>query len=139
MKKKKILIPILALLILGGGAYKTVLAKPAPKEKPKVEGTIYVLGSSFLVNLKQGRFAKLTAGLLLKPGALPPAKEGVTAKLEQEPLVRSVITDDLTDATDQQLISAKGRKSLQRKILKDIKATTDVKATDVFFTDVTVQ
>ena len=49
-----------------GGAYKFVLAKPAKAAaKPKVEGTVYVLQKEFLVNLADGRFAKLTAALVL--------------------------------------------------------------------------
>ena len=49
-----------------GGAYKFVLAKPAKAEaKPKVDGTVYILGKEFLVNLADGRFAKLTSALVL--------------------------------------------------------------------------
>jgi flagellar protein FliL len=65
MNKKLILIPVIALIVLGA-AYKTVLAKPGkPAPKPKVDGTVYVLEKEFLVNLKDGRFAKLTAALVL--------------------------------------------------------------------------
>ena len=62
---KKLLIPIVLLVVLGG-AYKFVLAKPkAAEAKPKVDGTVYVLQKEFLVNLKDGRYAKLTAALVL--------------------------------------------------------------------------
>ena len=54
-----------AALALGGG-YKFVLAKPAKAEpKPKVHGTVYVLQKEFLVNLADGRYAKLHVGLVL--------------------------------------------------------------------------
>jgi flagellar FliL protein len=59
--------------------------------------------------------------------------------MTEEAVVRDVITNDLTDAKDNDLISAKGRKELKEEILKDLKAHTDVKVDDVLFTDVTVQ
>ena len=139
MKKKlKFILPLL-VLVIAGGAYKTVLAKPAPAPKPKVDGTVYVLGQSFLINLQDGRFAKVTAALVLPPGALPAAKEGTAAKLDEEPVVRSIITADVTNAKDATLIVARRREALEKRILKDIRAKTDVKVTDVLFTDVTVQ
>ena len=145
--KKKLLIPVIAVLALGGGLYKTVLAKPAPAPKPHVEGTVYVLGKEFLINLKDGRFAKLTAALVLseKDTTTAPAAEGAATPPEgygamtQEALVRSIITDDLTDARDEDLIDEKRRAALEKRILKDVLKNTDVKAQDVLFPDVTVQ
>ena len=57
----------------------------------------------------------------------------------QEGVVRDVITDTLTDATDKELIERKGREHLKEEILKDIKKHTDVKVEHVIFSDVTVQ
>ncbi len=147
MNKKLLIVPIVALVALGG-AYKTVLAKPAKAPKPKVDGTVYVLGKEFLVNLKDGRFAKLTAALVLAhddtstaaaggEGA-PSPPEGYGA-MSQEAVVRAIITDDLTNASDSQLIEARKREELQKEILKDLKRKTDVKVEDVLFPDVTVQ
>jgi flagellar FliL protein len=147
MNKKLLIVPIVALVVLGG-AYKTVLAKPAKAPKPKVDGTVYVLGKEFLVNLKDGRFAKLTAALVLahddtstaaaghEAAAKPP--EGFGA-MSQEAVVRDVITDDLTDIKDADLIDRAGRVRVKDEILKDLKKHTDVKVEDVLFTDVTVQ
>jgi flagellar basal body-associated protein FliL len=147
MNKKLILIPVIALLVLGG-AYKTVLAKPGkPAPKPKVDGTVYVLQKEFLVNLKDGRFAKLTAALVLAhddtstaagghEAASPP--EGYGA-MTQEGVVRAIITEDLTNANDQQLVDGHKREELQKKILKDLKKKTDVKVEEVLFPDLTVQ
>jgi flagellar basal body-associated protein FliL len=147
MKKKLLIIPVVLLVVLGG-AYKTVLAKPSKAPKPKVDGTVYVLGKEFLVNLKDGRFAKLTAALVLAhddtstaaAGGEGAAKvpEGYGA-MTQEAVVRSIITDDLTNASDSQLIEARKREELQKEILKDLKRKTDVKVEDVLFPDVTVQ
>ena len=149
MNKKLILIPVIALVALGA-AYKTVLAKPgAPAPKPKVDGTVYVLQKEFLVNLKDGRFAKLTAALVLAHddtstvaagghAAAPSPPEGYGA-MTQEGVVRAVITEDLTNATDQQLIDGHKREELQKTILKDLKKMTDVKVEEVLFPDLTVQ
>jgi flagellar basal body-associated protein FliL len=146
---KKILPIVLIALLAGAGGYKFVLAKPKKKEeKPKVEGTVYVLGKEFLVNLADGRFAKLTVALVLDPKDTSSAAEGGehAAKppegfgtMAQEAVVRDIITDDLTDAKDKDLISRKGREGMKKDILKSIEAHTDVKADDILFTDVTVQ
>ncbi len=76
MKKKlKIVLP-LALLIVGGGMYKMVLAKPAPAPKPKVHGDVYVLGKDFLVNLDDGHFAKLGVAIVVEHGTAAPVAAG---------------------------------------------------------------
>jgi flagellar basal body-associated protein FliL len=140
--------PIIVVLIALGGAYKFVLAKPkAAAAKPRVTGTVYILGKEFLVNLADGRFAKLTVALVLDPkdeSAAAPAEGASTAPegfgaMKEEAVVRDIITNDLTDAKDTDLIDRGGRKDLKAEILKDLKAGTDVKVDDVLFTDVTVQ
>jgi flagellar basal body-associated protein FliL len=147
--KKKIIFALIPLLALGA-AYKFVLAKPKAEAKPpKVEGTVYVLGKEFLLNLADGRFAKLRVALVLNPkdhstaaagghGAAPTPPEGYGA-MAQEGIVRSIITDVVTDAEDRDLIGRKGRNELQEKVLEKIHETTDVHADKVVFTDVTVQ
>jgi flagellar basal body-associated protein FliL len=149
MMKK--LLPVIVAVLALGGAYKFVLAKPAaaPKPKPHVEGKIYILGKEFLVNLADGRFAKLTVALLLKEddtsAAAAAEGEGATkppdgfGTMAQEAVVRDVITNDLTDAKDNSLVDREGREKLKAKILKDLKKKTDVKVEEVLFTDVTVQ
>jgi flagellar basal body-associated protein FliL len=147
MKKK--LIIVVALLMVLGGVYKFVLAKPKEAAaKPKVEGAVYVLGKEFLVNLESGRFAKVTVAIVLAhddvstvpagghEAASPPEGYGTMA---QEAVVRAIVTDDLTDAKANDVIDREGREHLQEKILKDIHAKTDVKAEEVLFPDVTVQ
>jgi flagellar FliL protein len=142
--KLKFVIPLVVLLVLGG-AYKVVLAKPA-EEKHKLEGMVYVLPKEFLINLADGRYAKLSVALVLPHDALPAAgghgaatpPEGYGA-LEQEAAVRAVITDTVTDHKASDLTSKGKRKKLRKEILKDIKAHTDVKPHEVLFTDMAVQ
>jgi flagellar FliL protein len=149
--KKKLIIIVPVLLIALGGVYKFVLAKPsAEAAKPKIEGTVYVLGKEFLVNLADGRFAKMSVALVLNPhdtstapvsgghGTPPTPPEGYGA-MAQEGAVRAIVTDTVTDAKDQDLIGRRGRTALQRKILEKIHKETDVHADDVLITDMTVQ
>ena len=150
MKSKlKIIIPVLLVVVLGG-VYKFVLSKPAPAPKVKVAGEVYVLPKEFLVNLTDGRFARLGVALVMEPGAhtaaaagghgaapaAPPEGYGV---MPQEAIVRDIVTDTVTAASGSELTSAKGRKHLKHEVLKRIHKETDVHAEDVLFTDVAVQ
>jgi flagellar FliL protein len=142
--KLKFVIPLAVLLVLGM-AYKVVLAKPA-EVKHKVEGMVYVLPKEFLLNLSDGRYAKLSVALVLPHDAIAAAgghgaatpPEGYGA-LEQEAAVRAVVTDIVTDAKAVDLTRKKKREHLREEILKEIKAHTDVKAHEVLFTDLAVQ
>ncbi len=144
--KKKIIIIAVAALVIAGGAYKTVLAKPKEKApEPKVHGTVYVLPKEFLVNLADGRYAKLQVALVVEhpPAAAgghgaPVAPEGYGAE-PQEAIIRDLITDELTDASDHELIQREGREKIKKQILKSIKEHTDVHVEEVLFPDVTVQ
>ncbi|HEX5146693.1 MAG TPA: flagellar basal body-associated FliL family protein [Conexibacter sp.] len=148
MKRKKILIPLLVVVIAGVAA-KFVLAKPAPAEHHKIDGTVYVLPKEFLVNLSDGRYAKVNIALVLAPGqptaaagggegggATPPDGFGT---LPQEAAVRDVVTDVLTDQSGDELISARGRVQIKKEILTGIRAHTDVRVNEVLLPDVAVQ
>jgi flagellar basal body-associated protein FliL len=146
---KKIIIIAVAALVLAGGAYKTVLAKPKEKApEPKVHGTVYVLPKEFLVNLADGRYAKLQVALVVEAAeaagghggghGAPTPPEGYGAE-PQEAIVRDLITDELTNASDHELIQREGREKIKKKILKSIKEHTDVHVEEVLFPDVTVQ
>ena len=146
--KLKIVIPV-ALLLALGGAYRLVLAKPEAAPTPKIAGTVYVLPKEFLVNLADGRFAKLGVGLVLdKHDASLTAAEGEGAAvkppdgfgpLPQEAVVRDIVTDVITDRDAGILIDRDGREGLKRRIVRSISRRTDVHVEDVLFTDVAVQ
>jgi flagellar FliL protein len=140
--KLKIILP-LALLVVLGGLYKVVLAKP-PEHNAKVHGQVYVLPKEFLLNLSDNHFVKLNVGLVLAEGQVPAKAEGAAppegfGALEEEAVVRDVITDTVTDARADQLVSRRGRNALKAKVLKRLRSQTDVKVNDVLFTDVAVQ
>lgn len=141
MKRKwKLILPV-AVLLVAALAYKFVLAAPA-KSTSKVDGTVYVLPKEFVLNLAEGRFAKLTVALVLAPGEeaveTTSAPEGF-GPLEQEPLVRQIVTDALTGAPAVALTSAQQRHAYERRIRRQIDRTTDVDAQSVAFTDLVVQ
>lgn len=147
MKSKlKIIIPL--VLVIAGGAYKFVLAKPAAAKPPKIAGEVYVLPKDFLLNLADGKFAKLGVALVFKEGfAAAPAGGGEAAAappdgygvLPQEAVVRDIVTDVVTNGSARDLTTRKGREGLKKRILKRIHKQTDVEAADVLLTDIAVQ
>lgn len=148
MKSKlKIIIPL--ALVIAGGAYKFVLAKPPVGKPPKIAGEVYVLPKDFLLNLADGKFAKLGVALVFKEGfaaaapghgeeaaAAPPEGYGV---LPQEAVVRDIVTDVVTNGSARDLTTRKGRERLKKRILKRLHKQTDVEAEDVLLTDIAVQ
>jgi len=140
---KKLIIIAIGVLVVAGLAYKMVLA-PKSESKEKVEGTVYVMPKEFLLNLADGRYAKMTVALVLAPGqsttgdseAPPPEGFGT---LEQEPLVRQVVTDTLTGIPAHDLTSRKDRHRYQEEIRKEVDKTTDVKTKAIVFSDLVVQ
>ena len=145
MKNSKTMIFVaIGVLVVAGLAYKMVLA-PKSESKVKVEGTVYVMPKEFLLNLADGRYAKVTVALVLAPGQSAGGGEGAAAPpegfgtLEQEPLVRQIVTDDLTGITAAELTSRARRHRIQAQIRKEVDRTTDVKVKGIVFTDLVVQ
>jgi flagellar FliL protein len=148
MKSKiKLIIPL--ALVFAGAGYKFVLAKPPVGPPPKIAGEVYVLPKDFLLNLADGKFAKLGVGLVFHHGftsvpaaggheaaAAPPEGYGL---LPQEAVVRDIVTDAVTNAVAKDLTTRSGREHLKHRILKRILKQTDVKAEEVLLTDIAVQ
>lgn len=141
-RKKMILIAV-GVLVVAGLAYKMVLA-PKSESKEKVDGTVYVMPKEFLLNLAGGRYAKVTVALVLAPGQSTGGGEGAAppegfGTLEQEPLVRQIVTDNLTGVPAVALTSRARRHHFQVRIRKEVDRTTDVKVNGIVFTDLVVQ
>jgi flagellar FliL protein len=143
--KKKLIIVVVAL-VAAGGAYKTVLAKPAEKQKkPKVEGQVYVMPKEFLVNLSGGRFAKFSVALVMPHLPVAAGGHGAPAPPEgygaepQEAIIRDLITNEVTDIPAEELVDHEGREKVKKSILKAIKTETDAHVEEVLFPDLTVQ
>lgn len=146
MKKKLIMILVPLLLVGGVGAKMFLLPKKAAA-KTKVDGTIYVLPKQFTLNLADGKYATLTVALVLAPGQTDDstsATAGTTTPagfgtLTEEPAIRAIVTNDVTDASSKVLLSAPGRHHIQAEILHGIRKQTDVKVNHIYFTDLAVQ
>jgi flagellar basal body-associated protein FliL len=142
---KKILIPIIAVVVAVAGFAGYSEAKPKSHTKIKINGTVYVLPKQFTLNLKSGQYATLTVALLLAPGQSvgitsptnpPPTGFG---SLTDEAVIRAIITNDVTDQSESALVTQPGRQALEKKILSDITSQTDTKVSAIYFTDVAVQ
>jgi flagellar FliL protein len=143
LKNKKILIVALPVLLFA--AY--TVTKPKPKVvKPKVAGAIYVMPQTFLLNLNDGRYAKLSVALQLAPGQSDGASatassssEGAAGTLPEEPLVREIVTNAVTGQSGEALIGTRSRNAIKIQILHAIEKQTDVKVEAVLIPDFTVQ
>jgi len=143
LKNKKVMIALALPILLFGGYTMT---KPKPVVKMKVKGIIYAMPQSFLVNLSDGRYAKLAVALQLAPGQSDGATPGAGSSsgeaagtLPEEPLIREIVTNAVTNQNGEMLISARGRRAVQHQILVGIEQQTDVKIEAVLFPDLTVQ
>lgn len=144
LKNKKMLLGLLVPVLLFGG-YTMTKAKPVAKQK--IEGTVYVMPQSFLLNLDDGRYAKLSVALQLAPGQSDGASadgssggsENGPGTLPEEAIVREIISNTVTGQNGEALIGASGRRAIKRQILHEIQQQTDVKVEAVLFPDFTVQ
>jgi flagellar basal body-associated protein FliL len=137
--KKLIVLPVVVLLVAGVG-YKMFLApKPAPP-KMKIAGAVVALDKEFIVNLTDGHYGKLSVALVVD-GVSAPSTSGseTTVDIPEEPVIRSIITDDLTGLSTADLTDRTKRTAIIATILADIKKKTDEKVTQVLFTDLAVQ
>jgi flagellar basal body-associated protein FliL len=149
MKKKKLMMILpVVLLLAGAGAYFTVL-KPKPAAaaaapKPKIEGEIFPIEDEFVFNLAGGRYGKVSVALVFSekqpPELTPAGAHGAGGgELVQMEAVRAVITDALTGLAADDFIVRDRRHHVVESVIKDLNTKTDVKVTEVFFTDVVVQ
>ncbi len=143
--KKKLIIGLVLVLGVGGFAAKTILLKPKPV-KMKVAGEVYVLPHQFTINLADGRYATLTAALVLGAGqsdgataTSSPSSDSDVGTLPEEAVVRAIISNAISGIGSQTLISATGRAAIEHKILQSISTQTDDKVTQVLFPDFAVQ
>ena len=143
--KKKLMI-ILPVLLLGGAYEAKAKLMPPKVVKPKIAGEIYILPHQFMCNLQDGHYATFTVALELAAGQSDGASatatvdsSSVVGTLPEEAVIRSIITNLITNETSSTLVNGSGRTGLESQILSDIKSETDVKVDQVFFTDVAVQ
>lgn len=145
LKNKKVMLAIALPLVLFLG-YTMTKHKPVPKEK--VKGTIYLMPKEFLLNLHDGRYAKVAIALDLAPGQSDGASaeasssgsgENAVGTLPEEPMVREIVTSIISGQEGSTLESDGGRRGIQKEIAADIRKQTDVKVESVLIPDFTVQ
>src|ERR1700740_841184 len=124
MDKKKLVIILLGIVGAGGSAAKTFLLPKKAAAKPKIDGEIYVLPKGFTLNLTDGRYATMTIGLILAAGQSDGATaEGATTTtsglgpLPEEAVIRSIITNTITNDPSSALLTDSGRAKLKTEIL----------------------
>ena len=138
MKKKLLILVPLILLVGAGGTYEMVL-KPKPKVVvPKLNGTLVSLGDPFTVNLAGGHYGRISVAVLVNP-APAASTTGAAVSLPENDAVRAIVTDDLTGVDSNRLINRSERDDLVARILADLKKSTDEPITKVLFTDIAVQ
>ena len=142
LKNKKVMLVVaLPILLLAG----YTMTKPKPVVKMKIKGTIYVMPQAFLLNLSDGRYAKLTVALELAPGQSDGASATASASTEgpgtlpEEPIVREIVTNSITNQSGEALVSGPARHAIRQKILLAIQKGTDLKIESVLIPDLTVQ
>lgn len=142
LKNKKVMLAAAIPILLFAGYTMT---KPKPVVKTKIKGTLYSMPQSFLLNLTDGRYAKLSVSLQLAPGqsdgataGTAPSNEG-PGTLPEEAIVREIVTNTITNQSGETLVTSSGRKSIREKILGAIRRETDVKVESVLIPDLTVQ
>jgi flagellar basal body-associated protein FliL len=145
LKNKKLMLALALPIVLFAG-YTMTKHKPVPKQK--VKGTIYLMPKEFLLNLRDGRYAKIAIALDLAPGQSDGAAAGAGSSgsgesavgtLPEEPMVREIVTDVITGQDGSALESDSGRRAIQKEIAADIRKQTDVKVERVLMPDLTVQ
>jgi len=144
MDKKKILI-IVGVLLLLGGVYKFVLSgdPPPPGPKPHVTGVPLPMDKEFMINLEGGQVAKVNITLLLDekdPGVAAAetyaaAAAGPIPLHPQNYLIRAVITDALTNLSASSLTNSSQKSLLLKSICKRINKETDAKVLKVEISD----
>jgi flagellar FliL protein len=139
--KLKLILPLLLVLVAGGGgAYFFLLSpQPAKAAPPKITGSLFDLQPEFVVNLSGGHYGKVSIALLMTAGVPAAPASGGAATLPEDAAVRAIVTNDLTGLPTSTLIDRAARNAVEQKILKDLQVKTDVKVTQVLFTDVVVQ
>ncbi len=145
LKNKKLMLALALPIVLLGG-YTMTKHKPVPKEK--VKGTIYLMPKEFLLNLRDGRYAKVAIALDLAPGQSDGASaegsssgsgESAVGTLPEEPMVREIVSDVISGQDGSTVESDSGRRGIQKEIASEIRKQTDVKVEAVLIPDFTVQ
>jgi flagellar basal body-associated protein FliL len=135
LKLLLVVVPVV-LVISAGVSYKVVFASNSKPPAPKVSGDLVPLTDEFVVNLAGGHYGKVSVALLLTKA---PAGPSIGGKLEQNAVIRAVITDELTGLAPDVLIQRSSRRRLVARLGQALKEKTDEPIKEVLLTDIAVQ
>ena len=147
--KKKLMIGLPVLLLVALFVAKTIFLAPTPPDPKKLAvepGAVYTMATPFVVNLadqdssphfaKVGvalRFSKLSEGLITPPKGDKPAQVAVDSEL------RDIVIGTLQGHSSSDLDTPAGRERVKKQILTKVNKQTDLKITDVYYTEFAVQ
>ncbi len=147
--KKKLLIIGLPVLLVGLFMAKTIFLAPAPPDPKKLAaepGAVYTMATPFVVNLADGdgtpHFAKVGVALRfskLSEGEIPPPKGEKAPEVEADSELRDIVISTLQSQTSGGLDTPTGRAKVKKLIVSRVNKQTDIKITDVYYTEFAVQ
>ena len=137
------------LLLVGLFMAKTIFLAPAPPDPKKLAvepGAVYTMATPFVVNLDDGdstpHFAKVGVALRfskLSEGEIVPPKGDKPAEVEADSELRDIVISTLQAHTSSDLDNPGGRERVKKQILTKVNKQTDLKITDVYYTEFAVQ
>lgn len=139
--------PVL-LVVIGLAAMMFLKPKPAPPDEKKLAqepAVTYTIADPFVVNLAdtaERRFAKVGVALEVSKlsAKLVPVGEGPNKpKIEMEPQIKDIVIATLQTRSAAQLADQAGRNEVKEEIKKRINKETELKITEVFYTEFAVQ
>ena len=147
--KKKLLIIGIPVLLVALFVAKTIFLAPAPPDPKKLAtepGAVYTMATPFVVNLADGdstpHFAKVGVAMRfskLSEGEIVPPKGEKPAQVEGDSELRDIVISTLQSQTSGGLDTAAGRAKVKKMIVSRVNKQTDLKITDVYYTEFAVQ
>ena len=137
------------LLLVGLFVAKTIFLAPAPPDPKKLAvepGAVYTMATPFVVNLADGdstpHFAKVGVAMRfskLSEGEIVPPKGDKPNEVEADPELRDIVISTLQSRSSSELDSPAGRERVKKQIVARVNKQTDLKITDVYYTEFAVQ
>jgi flagellar basal body-associated protein FliL len=149
MKKIVIIVVPVVVLLLGAVAFLMLRPSGAPVDEAalaKEPGPTHAIADPFIVNLADTdspHFAKIAIALevsKLSAAMVPAEGHGSDpVAIEGEAEIRDIIISTIQKFDSGELAHASGRTELKETLVKRINKETELKITEVFFTDFAVQ
>jgi len=146
--KKIVIIAVPVVLVLAVAGFLFLKPKAPPPDEAalaKEPGPIYTLVDPFIVNLADRdarHFAKVGVALQVSKlsASLVPAHAGKDpVKIEEDAEIRDIVIATLQERTSDDLAGRRGRDEVKDEIVRQVNRRTELKITEVYFTEFAVQ